>query len=170
MNHDSDLQIDIDTLLGIVTLGSPNLPSPNHEFDFTGGALRDVNNRFPGAYFKDRLFYITAAGIAVTGNSYGNALSSQSSKLSGAAAAFTVPARIKKLAYHSYKSVSGKGVASGDGIIPVSVAHLEGALQINLDKVFHAAELSVAGSWYGSDGIVDQWHSCILTLLEYLRV
>ena len=157
---DSDLYIDMDSLLGIVTLGSPNLPSPDNVFDCTGGALRDTNNRFPGAFFKDRLFYITAAGNAVTGNSYGNALTE--------GATIAVPARLKKLAYHSYKSVSGKGVANGDGIIPVSVAHLEGALQLNLDKVFHAAELSVAGSWYGSDGIVDQWHGCIMRLLENL--
>ena len=148
--------------LGIVTLGSPNLPSPIGAVDITGGALRATNTRFPGAYFSDKLFYVTAAGNAVTSRwSIANELAWASLPTT---ASSMVPESLQKIAHWSYLQVSGKGRGCGDGIVPVSIAHLEGAIQINLEKVFHAAELH--SSWYGSDGILDEWFGSVSRILE----
>lgn len=55
--------------------------------------------------------------------------------------------------------VCGKAEVWGDGVVPEASAHLEGALNISLDGVYH----SPVGSddelrpWYGSPGVVKQW-------------
>ena len=146
----SNIQIDMGNLLGLVTLGSPNRPSPVGAVDMTGGALRETNNQFPGAYFSDKLFYISAAGNAVKGCSMSSTCASNTTE---------------KLAFHSYKQVSGSGRGNGDGIVPTRIAHLPGAVQINLDNVYHTPELS-SSSWYGSDDILDQWFGSVTNQLE----
>ncbi|CAM8941862.1 unnamed protein product [Rhodiola kirilowii] len=58
-----------------------------------------------------------------------------------------------------YKQVCGRSDVWGDGVVPEVSAHLDGALNISLDGVYH----SPVGSddelrpWYGSPAIVDQW-------------
>jgi hypothetical protein len=166
-------QIDIENLLGIVTLGTPNLPAPIGAMDITGGALRATNTRFPGAFFSDKLFYVTTAGNAVTAKWSLNeevglstaSLSQQQPQESGPT---VVSDSLKKLAYWSYYQVSGNGKGGGDGIVPSSFAHLEGAIQINLEKVFHTAGLSSASSWYGSDHILDLWFGSVTKILEQI--
>ena len=240
---DKSIAIDIDNVLGIVTLGSPHLPSPTIKsqlcggmetekgitnskkdekdmekkekpknllslmsnssmMDITGGALRDTNTKFPGAYFHDKLFYITAVGNAVVSSASTKAqekthkaatasaapspaetkattekIAEKTSATTAAAATPSSPTstqfmidqhhadRVRQMAYHSYKLVSGTGAASGDGVVPTHYAHLDGAIQINLDRVFHAANLSSCSTWYGSDGIIDQWLGCVMSLL-----
>jgi pimeloyl-ACP methyl ester carboxylesterase len=144
-----NISIDMDNLLGLVTLGSPNRPSPIGAVDMTGGALRATNNQFPGAYFSNKLFYISAAGNAVKGCSMSSSSASNATE---------------KLAFHSYKQVSGSGRGNGDGIVPTRIAHLPGAVQINLDNVYHTPELS--SSWYGSDNILDKWLGSVESKLE----
>ena len=212
-NSNNDrIGIDIDRILGIVTLGSPHLPLPNTRrkmkmipdesiMDITGGALRDTNTKFPGAYFRDKMFYITAVGNAVEASATTD-LSSPSHVVQTTASLTTSTAihstagidvarvsshtktptttnnakaidyqsvaRIKQMAYHSYKLVSGDGKARGDGVVPMHYAHLDGALQINLDHVYHAAEISpthCSPTWYGSDTIIDQWMDSVMSLL-----
>ena len=163
-DNDGIKRIDIDNVLGIVTLGSPHIPSPiaGKNVDITGGALRYTNERFPGAYHSDKMFYVTTAGNAIEGSS---------------TSASTMKHR---LAYHSYKQVSGEGKLVGDGIVPTGTAHLDGAdAQINLDNVYHAPELVSKSSkdgntnndcdseaWYGSDNILDEWFRPVLGVLE----
>jgi hypothetical protein len=56
--------------------------------------------------------------------------------------------------------VCGDSEAWGDFIVPTSSAHLEGALQVDLEGVFHSplgAKLPFLGPWYGSEGVVEQW-------------
>ena len=61
----------------------------------------------------------------------------------------------------NYKALSGDGTAAGDGVIPVAVAHLEGARQLTLENVLHS--INEAGTtlptdrWYGSEAVVDRW-------------
>ena len=66
-----------------------------------------------------------------------------------------------RVAFLNYKSLSGSGSQPGDGVIPLSCAHLPGAEQVTLDGVVHS--INEAGTampterWYGSEGVVDRW-------------
>ncbi len=44
------------------------------------------------------------------------------------------------------------------------MAHLSEALQVNIASVFQHAHL-LGSSWYGSEGVVDQWLSPAMTLI-----
>jgi pimeloyl-ACP methyl ester carboxylesterase len=141
-------KIDIDNILGIVTLGSPHLPTAKPSEDNTGGALRATNERFPGAYFAKKIFYVTAAGNAVAGTPPS-----------------LIPKSLSEFAFKSYRMVTGTtGHTQGDGIVPVQAAHLEGAHQINLRNVFHSPHIDK--SWYGSDNIVDQWYDAVMNQFQ----
>lgn len=58
-----------------------------------------------------------------------------------------------------YKQVCGRADVWGDGVVPEMAAHLEGALNVSFDGVYH----SPVGSddeqrpWYGSPAILKQW-------------
>jgi len=58
-----------------------------------------------------------------------------------------------------YKQVCGRADVWGDGVVPEVSAHLEGALNVSFDGVYH----SPVGSddetrpWYGSPVIVKDW-------------
>ena len=73
------------------------------------------------------------------------------------------------MAFTNYQAVGGDGRAVGDGVIPMSAAHLEGALQVTLDGVLHS--INEAGTtlpterWYGSEAVVDRWLTRTLELL-----
>jgi hypothetical protein len=132
-----------------VTLGTPNSSPPDGTPDVTGGALKIVNQRFPGSYFEDKVFYVSAAG----GGSWGGNSS---------------------LASQSYGMVAGKEQrdADGDGIVPIGSAHIDGATQINITNIVHAGHLivdSVSQVWYGSDVIIDKWFGEVLESLAYIQ-
>ena len=145
--------IDLENILGIVTLGSPHVHTPVGRIDITGGALKSINERFPGAYFKDHFFYVTTSGHAVRG--VVPSTSSSSSSVSSPQRDFPRrrqqqkqrrlllwwPQTLEEWAYHSYQLVSGRGKGAGDGIVPIRAAHLSGATQINLSDVVHSTLL-----------------------------
>nr|KJB44373.1 hypothetical protein B456_007G250200 [Gossypium raimondii] len=58
-----------------------------------------------------------------------------------------------------YKQVCGEADVWGDGVVPEVSAHLEGALNISLDGVYHSPVGSddVSRPWYGSPAVVEQW-------------
>eukprot|EP00268_Persea_americana_P057845 TRINITY_DN6959_c0_g1_i1.p1 TRINITY_DN6959_c0_g1~~TRINITY_DN6959_c0_g1_i1.p1 ORF type:complete len:285 (+),score=47.12 TRINITY_DN6959_c0_g1_i1:407-1261(+) len=58
-----------------------------------------------------------------------------------------------------YKQVCGQADVWGDGVVPEMSAHLEGALNITLDGVYHSPVGSddTLRPWYGSPSIVEQW-------------
>eukprot|EP01041_Mallomonas_annulata_P011419 gene11419-23891_t len=124
---------------GLVTLGAPHFPPREGTQDMARGCLKYVNKAFPGAFLKNEIFYITVAGSAVTSDS-----SAPENSLA-------------KFAYQSYEIVTGEsGPAIGDGVVPLSSAHLEGALQITLPGVYHS--INAPGNlWYGGDAVIDQW-------------
>ena len=169
-DNQKDLQIQkLESILGLVTLGSPHVQDPL--VDMTFGAIRVVNERFPGAYCPDK-FYVTLAGHAVSSTPSHTSLFSPSfsyyrKQIQDKAA--THLRELGKLAYVSYHTLVGahgsmnKGkVIIGDGIVPASSAHLEGALHLNLPQVVHCSELALP--WYGSDLVVDQWFQTVLSL------
>lgn len=47
----------------------------------------------------------------------------------------------------------------GDGVVPEASAHLEGALNVSLDGVYHSPVGSddVSRPWYGSPAVAEQW-------------
>jgi hypothetical protein len=42
----------------------------------------------------------------------------------------------------------------------VDAAHLDNAIQINLDGIFHS--INAPNQWYGSDAVIDSWHDTLL--------
>ena len=136
----------------LVTLGTLHKPPPEGIFrtiDQTRGLLRFVEERYPGAHFaKDGLRYLTVGSKAVTGQlpfAEGN-----ERKLEGI------------LALASYLPLCGDGYTVGDGITPLSCAHLDGAEQRDVD-CFHIAFVPGNGvrllgtPWYGSPEVLEEW-------------
>lgn len=133
---------------GLVTLGSPHLSPAVGAEDMTRGALKYVQDTFPGAFLsspKDAtaeekikdMFYISVAGTAVPADEFAD------------------KETVSKFAYGSYAQVTGvkEQGALGDGVVPFSHAHLDGAEQISLD-CYHSIQ---SDRWYGSDSVIDRW-------------
>ena len=63
--------------------------------------------------------------------------------------------------YATYKAVGGRGDTSGDRIVPLEYALLEGSWTIVLDGVLHSINKAVTtlptNEWYGVEGVVDRW-------------
>ena len=142
-----------DLVTGLVTLGAPHLPPLEGAPDMTRGALRYVDTSFPGAFLsadkKQSIFYVTVAGTAVIGDRV------------------AVEGSINRFASNSYQQVTGSGPDSeevvGDGVVPLSHAHLSGAEQITLKDCFHSIQ---SDSWYGGDRVIDRWLPQTLSAFE----
>lgn len=141
----------LDNVCGLVTLGAPHTPPPPNIMDMTRGALKYTASMFPGAYHNNIIFYITIIGDAVKGIKQERNSPFEQTSISG-------------FAYNSYEAVSGIGDLIGDGVVPVIAGHLEGALQLNLKGIFHS--INAPDRWYGSDSVIDQWHSDMLDELD----
>jgi hypothetical protein len=130
-----------------VTLGAPHRVAPGAN-DATRGALKWVDERWPGAAFKDQgVSYTCVAGMTVRGR----AGKEFQKKLAG-------------YSHNSYVQVCGEGdMVVGDAVVPCEYATLDGAENILLEGVFHS--MSKVGTydedsrecWYGSDEVVDAW-------------
>ena len=140
----SSSALSSDFVAGLVTLGAPHLPPAEGSPDMTRGALRYVDSSFPGAYLcsetKQSIFYVTVCGTAVQGNK----LAEQGS--------------LSKFASNSYQQVTGSNINDdevvGDGVVPLSHAHLVGAEQITIQGCFHSIQSDI---WYGGNSVIDQW-------------
>jgi pimeloyl-ACP methyl ester carboxylesterase len=123
----------VDLVSAVCTLGSPHIPPLFEEVvasleisptevgikDMTRGALSYVHKNYPGAFLvNENIFYLSVAGTAVTGNVVGSSL--------------------ERFAADSYPLVSGSSspTQAGDGVVPISSAHLSGAMQITLPGIF----------------------------------
>lgn len=124
-NNECEIQVDLDKVLGLVTLGSPHLPPPPEVMDMTRGALRITNEDFPEAYHKEDIFYLTVIGKALTGVKQERQSPFERSTPTG-------------VAFNSYDAVCGNGTTIGDGLVPIDSAHLQNARQLDLDGVFHS--------------------------------
>ena len=61
----------------------------------------------------------------------------------------------ERMAYRTYRSISGRGDEWGDGLVPTSAALLRNAQHITLEGVAH---FSIFGDvWYGSEAIIPLW-------------
>jgi len=129
--------------------------------DMTRGCLRNLNEAHPGAYWSDDLFYVTVAGDAISGE-----------RIEGNLPIFELinsPSQ-ESTAYNSYRAVCGDGTVTGDGVVPLAAAHLDGAHQLTIKGVFHS--INIAGTTRANDqsylceGFVDKW---LGTVAEMLR-
>lgn len=112
----------------LITLGTPHLSQER----WTKKNLDFVKHNYPGAFYPE-VKYICVAGKAIYGQR----------KLGS------------WLAYNSYQLTCGLGNCWGDGITPITAAHLEGAINITLEKVMHSP--NSLGIWYGSQEVQKDW-------------
>ncbi len=112
----------------LITLGTPHVSQER----WTRKNLDFVKDNYPGAFYPN-IRYVCVAGKAVYGE--------QGFKT--------------WLTYNSYLLTIGTGETWGDGITPVSAAHLEGAKNVTLDGVWHSPRSP--GKWYGSPEVIPAW-------------
>jgi len=111
----------------LITLGTPHTSQER----WTRRNLDFVNGTYPGA-FHGSVNYVCVAGKAILGKRWRHW--------------FT---------YNSYAITCGTGDCWGDGITPISAAHLLGADNHVLENVYHSPQPGM--TWYGSAEVVPQW-------------
>ena len=114
----------------LITIGSP------HQARRATSLRKFVDEKFPGNFFKD-VNYISIGG-ELTVNS------SESSFLT------------KALAEKSYKSISGGGISTGDGLVPLSSSLLKGSQKIILPETSHSKIFGK--NWYGINKRIIEWY------------
>jgi len=142
----------------IVSLGAPHLGPPPDVADQTRGTVANLNVQAPGAFLRgaassggmnaapSSLVYVTVASGRIVGD------------------AAAPPGSAARTAYNSYQMVCGEGDVQGDGIVPLSSAHLDGATQLTLDCFHSLAEPGTArptDEWYAAEPVIDQWLSTV---------
>jgi triacylglycerol esterase/lipase EstA (alpha/beta hydrolase family) len=115
-------------IASLTTLGTPQTSLER----WTKKNLDFVNHSYPGAFYPN-VRYICVAGKSIYGQRQ----------------------RGSWLAYSSYKLTCGAGNTWGDGITPISAAHLEGANNLIIEGVKHSPRSP--GIWYGSPAIASEW-------------
>ncbi len=110
----------------LITLGTPHTSQER----WTKKNLNFVNETYPGAFYND-ISYVCIAGKAILGK------------------------RLDWFTFNSYKLTIGDGFVWGDGVVPLSAAHLSGATNITLNDVFHSPRPNQR--WYGSETVVNEW-------------
>jgi triacylglycerol esterase/lipase EstA (alpha/beta hydrolase family) len=112
----------------LITLGTPQISCKK----WTKRNLDFVNDNYPGAFYPE-IRYVCVAGKSIYGKrQFGHCLT-----------------------YSSYQMICGAGNTWGDGITPVTAAHLTGAINITIEGVKHSP--NTAGIWYGSPEFRSQW-------------
>lgn len=127
----------------LVTLGTPHgLATLPNRFRHAGhGAVAFLDRETPGAYFAPRTAYLSVG-----------------SRFADAA----FPGISGRLAREVFSIAVGDDTqAIGDGIVPFSAVHLEGAEQLTYDDVRHGM---IGAPWYGDDQIIDRWWPVALQL------
>lgn len=140
---------------GIVSVGAPQLGPPPDVPDQVRGTVTNLNLRAPGAHLPAPFFYVTVASGRIMGT------------------LDAPPGSAEKTAYNSYQMVCGDGAVAGDGIVPLSSAHLDGATQITLDCFHSIAEPGTAkptDNWYAAEPVIDQWLGAVANELRWQRV
>ncbi|WP_218082333.1 esterase/lipase family protein [Anthocerotibacter panamensis] len=109
----------------LVTLGTPHLSQER----YTLTNMNFVNSTYPGA-FHPGVQYVCVAGRAVYGEH-------------------------NWFARQSYRMTAGRSDCWGDGITPIECAHLTGANNLTLEKIFHSPRRNRL--WYGSPDVLASW-------------
>ncbi|KAG6472322.1 uncharacterized protein LOC122030490 [Zingiber officinale] len=162
----------------LLTLGTPHLPPPKGlpgVIDQTRGLLDYVNKNCAPAVYTPELKYVCIAGRYIEGaRLIGTSNGASHNKIStgednSKAESITdngngklppaAPSLRARLIGQGYKQVCGKAEVWGDGVVPEVSAHLEGALNISLDGVYHSPFGSddTLRPWYGSPSVLEKW-------------
>ncbi|XP_034709377.1 uncharacterized protein LOC117932302 isoform X1 [Vitis riparia] len=162
----------------LLTLGTPHLPPPKGMpgvIDQTRGLLDYVEKNCSKAVYTPQLKYVCIAGRYIQGaqlfgNSNVNANAAvpieDDLKISEVAVVKDMnnstpnsPTFRARFIGQGYKQVCGQADVWGDGVVPEASAHLEGALNVRLDGVYHSPVGSddVSRPWYGSPAVAEQW-------------
>ncbi|CAA3018487.1 uncharacterized protein LOC105168317 [Olea europaea subsp. europaea] len=161
----------------LLTLGTPHLPPPkgvSGVIDQTRGLLDYVKQHCAKAVYTPELRYVCIAGRYQQGarliganNSGGSAAMvdidqpiADIAVVNGTTTLTPAAATLRaRFIGQGYKQVCGQADVWGDGVVPEISAHLEGALNISLDGVYHSPVGSddTTRPWYGSPAIVEQW-------------
>ncbi|OMO85826.1 hypothetical protein COLO4_21417 [Corchorus olitorius] len=158
----------------LLTLGTPHLPPPKGlpgVIDQTRGLLYYVEENCKKAVYTPQLKYVCIAGRYLQGARLFN----DSNVSVDSAVSMDDDQPISDVAVAKSKTDSsfrarfvGQGYKQadvwGDGVVPEVSAHLEGALNISLDGVYHSPVASDDESrpWYGSPAVVEQWINHLL--------
>ena len=120
----------------LVTLGTPHgLGALTNRYRHAGHeAVAFLERESPGACFAPQTSYLTVAGQVHL-------------------ASPTWPAG-RFVAELFRMMVGEESAANGDGIVPTSAAHLDGARQLNLAGVRHGV---IGTPWYGDEEVIDAW-------------
>lgn len=155
----------------LLTLGTPHKPPPkgvSGVIDQTRGLLDYVHEHCAKAVYTPELKYVCIAGRYIQGarifanssdiDDDGTFMNVSSESMSG-----TVTLRARFVG-QGYKQVCGQADVWGDGVVPEVSAHLEGALNISLDGVYHSPVGSddLTRPWYGSPAVIDKWINHLL--------
>jgi hypothetical protein len=129
----------------LVTLGTPHrlaqLPNRYHHAGHEASVFLDRET--PGAFLAPRTGYLSA------GSAFPQA-------------PFT--GVIGRLAEEVFSMIVGSDTQKlGDGIVPASAVHLEGAEQLIFDDVRHGM---IGAPWYGDDHVIDRWWPVALRLWQ----
>ncbi len=120
----------------LVTLGTPHgLARLPNRYQHAGHAAAAFLDRVtPGAYFAPRTSYLSVGA-----------------RTQGAA----FPGLGGDVANEFFSIAVGDETQTlGDGIVPLSAVHLEGAEQLTFDGVRHGM---IGSPWYGDNAIIDRW-------------
>ena len=114
----------------LITLGTPHTSQER----WTRWNLDFVNNNYPGAFYPN-VRYVCVAGKSIFGERRQGSW----------------------LAYSSYRLTCGQGNCWGDGITPITAAHLAEAENLVVEGVKHSPK--APGIWYGSPQVIPSWVS-----------
>ncbi|XP_028751249.1 uncharacterized protein LOC114711064 [Neltuma alba] len=162
----------------LLTLGTPHLPPPKGTpgvIDQTRGLLNYVEQNCSKAVYTPQTKYVCIAGRYIEGAQFfdqsnakiesvvpinGSQPAPEAAVMSASSNSPPINTTFRtRFVGQGYKQVCGQADVWGDGVVPEVSAHLEGALNISLDGVYH----SPVGSddelrpWYGSPAILEQW-------------
>lgn len=157
----------------LLTLGTPHLPPPKGlpgVIDQTRGLLDYVEKYCTKAVYTQELRYVCVAGRYIQGARFFGSNDDESEIVAGVGqsnpeVALVNPSKPPSTPWRArfvgqgYKQVCGQADAWGDGVVPEISAHLEGALNMSLEGVYHSPVGSddVRRPWYGSPEVVKQW-------------
>lgn len=159
-----------DRVRALITVGAIHYPPAGDAASacVTRGALSYLDEKWPGAYHKDEgIAYVSVGGDAVVGKQQKQKSSTliEDEKIGSKEVNDVYKVRgegsASSVAFTSYTAVSGNGEITGDGVVPLDWALLEGSRTIILDGVLHS--INEAGTtlptnkWYGADEVVDRW-------------
>ncbi|XP_068651127.1 uncharacterized protein [Aristolochia californica] len=167
----------------LLTLGTPHLPPPKGipgVIDQTRGLLDYVQMFCSRAVYTHEIKFVCVAGRYIQGAplfgdnvTYNAVIPSEANQQMPSTAAANIISKASSLVTplsarfvgQGYKQVCGRPDVWGDGVVPEISAHLEGALNISLEGVYHSPVGSddILRPWYGSPAVIEKWVEHLLS-------